>query len=244
MRTSPLNEGREEREEEKPDELSDLLSIVSHDVKNGLNVINLGAHQLASMKGVDPEVAARLKRIAEMLTRSSRRMGDLMRDIVDLARLEAQMLVLDARSFHINDAIKIGVEVNTRDAEERRVSIDLALEGNLCAQGDPERTANVVSILVSNAVRVSPEGARITVTAAASAERVRVEVRDRGPGIAASELQELFERPKPKRGQKRSLGRGLPLARGVILAQNGTIEVESKPGEGTAMIFTLPLGTP
>jgi two-component system, chemotaxis family, sensor kinase Cph1 len=231
-------------DDQNTDPLADLLSIVSHDIKNGLNVINLGAHQLSSMKSVDPDTAARLKRIADMLTRASRRMGDLMRDVVDLARIDTQSLAIESRTFRLNDAIKTAIDGHMREAEEKKISIDLSIDADLFALGDAERIGNVVSILLSNAIRVSPENSRVAVVAFVRDQHVRLEVRDLGPGIAESDLAALFLRPKPRRGQKRSLGRGLPLARGVIVAQGGTLEVESKEGEGSSFIVTLPIATP
>lgn len=231
-------------DEENTDAFADFLSIVSHDIKNGLNVINLGAHQLSSMKGVDPEAAARLKRVAEMLTRASRRMGDLMRDVVDLARIESGLLSVETKMFRVNDAIKSAVDAHAREAEEKKVAVEVSVDGELYAHGDSERIANVVAILLSNAIRVSPDEGRVVITASVQGDRARVEVRDFGPGISEEEVAHLFVRPKPQRGQKRSLGRGLPLARGVLLAQSGTLDVDTRPNQGSAFVFTLPLATP
>lgn len=231
-------------DEENIDAFADFLSIVSHDVKNGLNVINLGAHQISSMKGVDPEAAARLKRVAEMLTRASRRMGDLMRDIVDLARIESGQLTVETKMFRVADAVKSAVDAHAREAEEKKVVVDVSIPGELFAHGDSERIANVVAIFLSNAIRVSPDEGRVQISASANNDRVRVEVRDFGPGIPEAELESLFVRPTPKRGQKRTLGRGLPLARGVLLAQNGTLDVDTRPNEGAAFTFSLPIANP
>src|SRR5436190_17419648 len=170
----------EERNDEPSDALADLLSIVSHDVKNGLNVINLGAHQLAAMKNVEPDAAARLKRVSEMLTRASKRMSDLMRDIVDLARIESGSLALDLRPFKVRDAASAAIDLHRRDAEERKVAIDLSIAADVHAIGDAERIGNVVAVFLSNAIRVSPEGARIDVAASISDARVRVTVKDTG----------------------------------------------------------------
>lgn len=228
-------------EQEEAEIIADLLSIISHDVKNGLNVINLGVHQLTSLKGIDPEGAARVKRVSEMLTRASKRMAELMRDVVDLARIDSGALVLEPRVIELRNAIRDAVESQKREAEERKIVVEVIGPECVRAFGDPERTSNVVAILLSNAIRVSPERGTIRITAEANAAHAKVQVQDNGPGIEDSQLQQIFVRQRPKRGQKSSLGRGLPLAYGVLQAQGGELSCQTQPGKGSIFTFTLPL---
>jgi signal transduction histidine kinase len=228
-------------EQDEAEMIADLLSIISHDVKNGLNVINLGVHQLTSLKGIDPEGAARMKRVSEMLTRASKRMSELMRDVVDLARIDSNALVLEPRTLDVKHAIRDAIESQRREAEERKLTIEVTAADGIHAFADPERTANIIAILLSNAIRVAPENSTIRIVASAIEGAAQVEVHDKGPGLGTSTPETLFVRRRPKRGQKNSLGRGLPLAFGVLKAQGGDLRCHSEPGKGTTFTFTLPL---
>jgi signal transduction histidine kinase len=103
----------------------------------------------------------------------------------------------------------------------------------------------VLSNLVGNSIKFTPAGGRITVTAAAVADEVRISVIDTGPGIAADQLPLLFARYwQGNRRDRRGIGLGLAIARGMVEAHGGRIWVESTLGEGSRFHFTLPSPDP
>ena len=109
---------------------------------------------------------------------------------------------------------------------------------------DPVRIREVVGNLVANALRHTPSGGRVVVTAAlagaSSGRAVEVTVRDTGPGIEPALLPHVFDR-FAKSPESRGSGLGLAIARGLVEAHGGTIEVESRPGQGATFRFSLPL---
>jgi signal transduction histidine kinase len=108
---------------------------------------------------------------------------------------------------------------------------------------DPRRTAQVLANLIANASKYAPEASRVTVSAGSREGFVRVTVADEGPGIPEDEQARLFQRffrSREVRDQAGGLGLGLTICRAIVHAQGGDISVESAPGRGTSVHFTLP----
>jgi signal transduction histidine kinase len=104
---------------------------------------------------------------------------------------------------------------------------------------DPVRIREVVANLMTNALRHTPAGGRVTVSAAIAGNRVRVEVRDTGSGIPPDQLPKIFDR-FAKGVNSTGSGLGLAIARNLVVAHGGEIKAESQLGQGTAIAFTLP----
>ena len=124
-------------------------------------------------------------------------------------------------------------------------SIDLVLEEtcddlpHVCA--DVHRVQQVLSNLIGNAVKFTPRGGRIVVRCSRAPREVRFEVRDTGPGIPAEYLPHVFGQFwQASRSDRRGIGLGLAIAKGIVEAHGGKIWVESEPGEGSSFFFTLP----
>ncbi len=107
---------------------------------------------------------------------------------------------------------------------------------------DPERMFQVLSNLVGNAIKFSPDGGQVTIGATARVDDCEVWVEDQGPGILAEQVPYLFERywQAPGGGNSRGFGLGLYISRGIVDAHGGQIRVESTPGKGSRFLFTLP----
>lgn len=105
---------------------------------------------------------------------------------------------------------------------------------------DPARTRQVVGNLLANAVRYTPTGGEVTLSAMAEGERAVVEVADTGPGIGSETIGRIFDRFYRSADSPGS-GLGLPIARSLVIAHGGEISASSEPGHGTAIRFTLPL---
>ncbi|MGH2734540.1 MAG: sensor histidine kinase, partial [Actinomycetota bacterium] len=108
---------------------------------------------------------------------------------------------------------------------------------------DPVRVRQIVTNLVGNAVKFSPQGSRIDVTVRRSGDGASITVRDRGPGIPAARRDELFRKFSRLGAKGGGTGLGLYLSRGIALAHGGNLTVETRPGEGSAFTLILP-GTP
>ena len=131
-------------------------------------------------------------------------------------------------------------------AAEKAIALDQDFgRGELCFWGDAERIGQVLSNLVGNALKFTPEGGRITIRAVESGFHTRVEVRDTGPGIAFQHVPRVFDRFwKADAEGRKGTGLGLYIAKGIVEKHHGRIWVESRVGVGSAFIFELPIAPP
>jgi signal transduction histidine kinase len=134
------------------------------------------------------------------------------------------------------------VEAHATLAASRRITLESALDAQLpTVLADPERTAQVFSNLIDNALKFTPEGGRVRVTAAHSGTNVEFAVADTGPGISAEHLPHVFDRFWQAQSKTRGgTGLGLSIAKAIVEAHGGRIGGESALGAGTRFHFTLP----
>jgi signal transduction histidine kinase len=131
-------------------------------------------------------------------------------------------------------------------AAQKSVTLEQEVSpGGLRFWGDPERIGQLLSNLVGNALRFTPEGGRVTIRAVESGFHTRIEVRDTGPGIASQHLPRIFDRFwRAEGGGGKGTGLGLYIAKGIVESHRGRIWVESRVGMGSAFIFELPIAPP
>jgi signal transduction histidine kinase len=193
---------------------------------------------------LDPELRTgpQLKKQLGVIRRQAGRMNRLIGDLLDVTRIEAGRLAVNAEMLPIR--------VLLADVSEalgplvRQAGLDLVLqayEDHVQVAADRERIAQVFSNLVGNAIKFTPPGGRITVRAEPSSDAVRFAVSDTGPGIPPDHLEHLFDRFWQARpSDRRGAGLGLAIARGILEAHEGEIGVESEFGRGTTFWFVLP----
>ena len=219
----------------------DLLRAVSHDLRNPLQIVLIQAERLLRLV----EGADKPRRAAEAVVAASRQMGGMIRDLVDVARMESGRLKLSCRSLDLRAWLPELVAMSAGVVDPARVR--LSLPGDLpLAWADPERLDRVVLNLLTNAFAHSPAGAAVEIHAAAGEEELRVSVRDQGTGIPGSDLPHVFERfyRGPAGSGADGLGLGLFISRLLVEAHGGHIAVESPPGQGATFTFTVPLAVP
>ncbi|HEU4526863.1 MAG TPA: ATP-binding protein [Actinomycetota bacterium] len=218
----------------------DLVANVSHELKTPISALR--AHLENLLDGVerpDPET------LQVMLVQSDR-LGRLVDQLLELSRLESGDLPLQREEVALGPLVSevlSEIEVARADrgvALERRLAQDLP-----AVLADRERIHQVLFNLLDNAVRFTPEGGRVTVSAERHDGAVDVRVADTGPGIAPEHLPRLFERfyrVDPARSQKEGgTGIGLAIARSVVEAHGGRIWADSSPGQGSVFTFELPV---
>jgi two-component system sensor histidine kinase BaeS len=227
-----FNRLADDLERAKAAERQFLLSV-SHELKTPLAAIR--GHGEALLDGV-----MTIQQAAPVVVDESKRLERLVRDLLDLARL-------NQRSFSVHsqdvDLATLATDaVNRHRAESMRVGINLIAETNgpAPAEADPDRTLQVLSNLIENALRCTPSGGTVTVAAHGAA----LSVADTGPGLAADELPHAFERffLYSRYAQNRAVGTGLGLAivKELTEAMDGTISVKSVQGKGTVFTVKLP----
>lgn len=215
----------------------ELVANVSHELRTPIAALQAKLENIAD--GVEPADA---DTIAVMLAQTQR-LGRLVRQLLDLSRLEAGTMPLERRSFAVGPLLQSAV----REAELSRpdARIEVAVEPpDLVLDADPERLHQVVANLVENAVRYSPNGAPIAVEAARTESGVRIAVADEGPGIPAADADRVFERfyrSDPARSTRDGgAGLGLAIAHWIVDLHGGEIHPEARRPHGCRMVVNLP----
>lgn len=221
----------------------DVLAVVSHDLQSPLNAIGMTVRRLLSR----PELAdTGAQRPLNLIRRTSEYMEHLIAELLDFARIHAGQLQLQRARVDIAELIEEASLVLEPEAERKAIRIEQRISmAPLVASGDAERTMRVLLNLIGNAIKYSPEGGQILISAEACGQEIQVGVHDRGPGIARGDMAKLFEPYwKGERAGRDGMGLGLHIARGIVQAQAGRIWVESVPDAGSTFYFTVPRDAP
>ncbi|QRN96750.1 PAS domain S-box protein [Archangium violaceum] len=219
----------------------DVLAVVSHDLRNPLNVISLGATYLLKHLPSGAEGNSWRKQ-AELMRRSADRAVRLIQDLLEVAKIEAGRLVVERNPEDAGRLMDEVIELHRPLAETRGLRLEREVEGALpLVLVDRSRVLQVFSNLIGNALRYTPEGGHIILGARREGLVVRFRVSDTGRGIAPESLPHLFDRYWQAKGAREGAGLGLPIAKGIVEAHGGRIQVESQPGRGSTFSFTLPV---
>jgi two-component system sensor histidine kinase BaeS len=223
------------RLEANEDERRRLLADVSHELRTPLSVIRGNLEGM--LDGLYPADAAHLDVILE----ETRVLERLVEDLRTLSLAESGALRLHREPTDLSVLLREVAAAHKAQADAAGVALDVRAEGELpSVDVDPARTRQVVGNLLANALRYTPEGGGVTLSAARDGERVVVEVADTGPGIGSEAIGRIFDRFYRSADSPGS-GLGLPIARSLVNAHGGEISASSEPGHGTTIRFTLPL---
>jgi signal transduction histidine kinase len=181
----------------------------------------------------------------EALRRSTTRLQKIVEDLLLVAQIEANRLDLDPVPADLAELAAEAVEAALPVATARGVQLQLDAKGTLPIEADTGRLRQVLDNLVSNAVKFTPDGGSVTMSASNGGDRVRVEVADTGIGIPRDEVGQLFSRfYRASSATRRAIpgtGLGLVIARAIVEGHGGTISLESTENEGTRVSVTLPI---
>ena len=233
--TRSINSMAEALERSRGLERQFLLSV-SHDLRTPLTSIRGFAEAIAEGKAPDNAQAA------AVITAESRRLERLVRDLLELAKLDARRFSLDVRATDVAEVVTETAEGFRPAADEAHVRLDVVTNGRagLVAAADPDRLAQVVANLVENALKFA--SGTITVGAARDDGAVVLWVADDGPGIPADDLPRVFERFfTSTRAPARQVGSGLGLSivRELVDAMGATVRAEPTDGRGARMVVAL-----
>ena len=217
----------------------EILGLISHDLRNPLNAIQLTANLLLDRA---EDRRADNVRALEIIRRAAGQMNAMVQDLLDVSSLDAGRLALDRARHPPAALLAESRQVLEPIAAQKSVALECRAEEGLPPLSvDAPRLLRVIANLVGNAIKFTPEGGTVTLSAAADAGGVRFTVADTGPGIPPEQLPHVFERYWQARpGDRRGSGLGLDIARGIVEAHGGRITAESEPGGGAVFRFTLP----
>jgi PAS domain S-box-containing protein len=217
----------------------DILGIVAHDLRNPLGAVLLQAGSLRRTGG-QPE--RRSRRAPEAIERAATRMDRLIRDMLDVTRLEAGRLPVEPASISLEPLVADSLEAQKALAASGSVDLQSNLAHELPpVWADRDRLLQVLENLIGNALKFTEARGCITVGAAPRGDEVLVWVADTGTGIPAEHLPHLFDRFwRARPNERRGAGLGLTIVKGIVEAHGGRIWVESTPGRGSTFFFTIP----
>jgi len=221
----------------------EVLGIVAHDLRNLLHGIVMGGNLLKRRLGDAAD--ASYQKPADAIMRSADRMGRLIDDLLDVARIESRRLSVTPAPHDPKELVHAVVEMLEPVAAGAGITLAATLDDGLPdVQADRDRVVQVLANLVGNAIKYGPPESEVRVRAAADGGRVRFSVRDHGPGISPEDVAHLFDpywQARKNRGE--GAGLGLAIARGIVEAHGGTIGVDTERGEGSTFHFTLPVAS-
>lgn len=218
-----------------------FLAVVAHDLRTPVTAIAMTAESL--LRAAPPTlVPGRVRDAAVRIQRAARRMSALLTDLLDFERIRLGGLDLQVREHELSTLVDEVEDTMRPIAEAKGLTIRARTSGGgTFVPCDRARFVQLLSNLVQNAIKFTPEGGVVELVADAADAGARFTVQDTGPGIAAEAIDRIFDPYwQALRGDARGLGLGLAIARGIAEAHGAQIAVESRQGEGSRFIVTLP----
>lgn len=219
----------------------EVLVDISEDLKTPLAAMK-GFLEIASTISpdkVEPNQLLSIQRIDALATR----LLDFVSNHMGALEIEAGRFEIHKSRLNIHQLLELAVEGRKSEADAKNVEIVLETAGDLpLLSVDPVQMERTVGILISNAIALSPSGGGVTISSSRNGNEIAVAVKDSGAGVSEEEIPALFERKKKLRRRGGDLSTvGLFVARHIVVAHGGRIEVQSDPLEGTTLTISLPV---
>jgi PAS domain S-box-containing protein len=236
---------KRKRVEMETDRLKDqFFALVSHELRTPLtSIVGYLEMVLEDSDQLDPNTT----RFLQVVERNSLRLQRLVGDLLFVAQVEAGRLSIERTEVPLARVVADSVEAARPRAHDSGVELDVRASDVGVSDGDPDRLGQMLDNLISNAVKFTPEGGRVTVELANRGGRAQINVRDTGVGIPANEQNRLFERFfRSSTATERAIpgvGLGLTISRAIVEAHGGTIDFTSEEGRGTTFMVDLPLAS-
>src|SRR4030042_67810 len=232
---------------------SEFVSIASHELRTPLAAIK-NAVQLV-LKGPAGKINENKRRFLSMAERNINRLTNILNDLLNLSRIESGRIELNFENTRLKGLIELTASSLRPHADAKSIRIDVEVSEQLpTVYGDQDKIEQILTNLIGNAIKFTPEGGQILITAEPSKgggesqrDMIAVSVKDTGIGIPPEHLDPIFEKFHQVEGSlQRSVsgtGLGLSITKGLVEAHQGKIYVESEVGKGSAFTFTLPISS-
>jgi len=231
---------------------SEFVSVASHELRTPLAAIK-NAVQLM-LTGKTGEVNENQKKFLSMAERNINRLTNILNDLLNLSRIESGKMAFKCENIELGDILELAASSLRPHAEVKSIQIDVQIPESLpTIYGDQEKIEQILTNLIGNAIKFTPDGGKILISARPPphdqkegyGQAVAISVKDTGIGIPAEHRTAIFEKFHQVEGSlRRSMsgtGLGLAITKGLVEAQQGKIVVESEMGKGSTFTFTLPV---
>lgn len=225
---------------EERNRIKELVSDISHQTKTPLSNILLYAQLLNEQQGL-PE---HLRPLTAEIAVQSEKLSFLIQALVKASRLETGIISVSPGTSPVKELMVNSANIIKEKADRKSISLTLSCGEDLRARFDMKWTEEAVANILDNAVKYTPPGGAVTVSATPYELFTRIDITDTGIGIAEDEINLIFKRfyRSPAVSRYEGVGIGLYLARQVLAAQGGYIKVKSEPGKGSCFSLFLPKG--
>jgi two-component system OmpR family sensor kinase len=214
-----------------------FLMVVSHELRTPVTAIR--GHVDALREGLAEDAEARDASLA-VIRAETDRLARLVRDVLDLARMEAHQFTLEEEEVELRRLVEQAYQSFTEEARRRGIDYECSFGADPVISTDGDRVLQVVSNLLDNAFAWTPDGGRVALELAAENGKIAVSVSDSGPGIGPAERERIFRPFWSRAGD--GTGLGLPIARELAHALGGELALESEVGKGSRFELRLPVG--
>jgi signal transduction histidine kinase len=218
------------------------LAMVSHDLKTPAIAITIGVHLMRKQLSHDPLDRSLLLKELAIIEQSAIGMDRMVNDLLDVQKITHGKLPLHTVRGDVCVLLQESLDLFAPIANNKSCSLVADIcPGPLWGSFDHDRVLQVLSNLIGNAIKFTPPGATITLTAEQRDREVTISVSDNGPGISESDQAKLFQRFSSLQRGESGLGLGLFIAKSIVEAHGGHIHVQSTVGHGTTFLFSLPV---
>ena len=221
-----------------------MIGIVSHDLRNPVNAVKMLTGAMLDQER-DEKLPAEIVEYASVIRQAADQMDGLIRDLLDVTRVEAGKLVVAAIRENTEELLSDALRTLAPIANEKELTLRLDAPDHMPdVLADRERIGQAVSNLVGNAVKFSSAGGGITVRVTVLEQEIVFSVSDKGQGMTSEQLSHAFDRFwQSSRTDRQGAGLGLAITKGIVEAHGGRIWAESVPEVGSTFYFTLPIAT-
>jgi two-component system sensor histidine kinase GlrK len=222
---------------------SEFFSVMSHELRTPLSSIKEGTGLL--LEGVGGPLTEKQQKLLRIVAEESQRLIRLVNTMLDLSKMEAGMMTYRFEPTRLADLVERTMTELMPLAEAKKITFEAKMAEPLpLLKLDQEKILQVLRNLIGNAVKFTPEGGQVVVGAGVNNGHVQISIGDTGPGIREDDLGKIFDKYHQVQTEGRAAhgtGLGLAIAKYAVTAHGGKIWVESKPGEGSTFLFSLPV---
>ncbi|MDO8683752.1 MAG: ATP-binding protein [Armatimonadota bacterium] len=223
----------------------DFVANVSHELRTPITAVRSTAEALLSGAKNDP---ALLEKFLGSLVKESERLSLLIDDLLEIAKLDSGRCIVKQRKMLLLETVDRIVGYLKPQSEDQSLTVNTDIPKDIMAYADPEQIGRALINLLDNAIKYTPPGGTVTITAKQDGDWISVHVKDTGIGISKDEIRRIFERfyrvDKARSRQLGGTGLGLSIVKDIVTAHGGSITVHSQLDKGSVFTFTIPRWTP